>query len=127
MGKKFNSASGATALGSQIRQARLDKDLSLVELGRAVSVDHSQISRYERGQMSSVGKNLQKICTFLQIDYELGSCTVASTSLGRKVDELLHLAPGCEPAVAKLVEALEGLLTAAQAAVNATGGRQRAP
>lgn len=120
MGKKFNSLSDAAALGGQIRQARLIRGLSLVELGRAVSVDHSQISRYERGQMISVGKNLQIICTFLQIESDPAHYSLPSTSLGRKVDELLSLAPGYEPAVAKLVEALEGLLTAAHASVEAT-------
>lgn len=114
MGKKFNSLLDAAALGDQIRQARLERGLSLVELGRAVSVDHSQISRYERGQMSSVAKNLQIICTFLQIDADPGQYAVASTSLGQKVDELLRFAPGYEPAVAKLVEALEGLLATAR-------------
>lgn len=120
MGKKFNSPLDAAALGGQIRKARLDKDMSLVELGRAVGVDHSQVSRYERGQMSSVGKNLQRICTFLQIEAEPASYSLPSTSLGRKVDELLSLAPGYEPAVAKLVEALEGLLAAAHVAVKAS-------
>lgn len=121
MGKKFNSALDAAALGRQIRQARLSKGFSLVQVAQAVCVDHSQISRYERGQMSSVGNNLQKICTFLQIDAQAVQCPLARTSLGRKVDELLNVAPGYEPAVAKLVEALEGLLAAAQAAVNSTG------
>ena len=120
MGKKFNSPLDASALGSQIRQARLDRGLSLVELGLAVSVDHSQISRYERGQMSSVAKNLQLICTFLQIDADPSQYAVASTSLGRKVDELLRLAPGYEPAVAKLVAALEELLVTANEGVKAS-------
>lgn len=113
MGKKFNSPIDATALGMQIRQARLSKGLTLIDLGRALSVDHSQISRYERGQMSSIGKNLQKICIFLRIDDDPFLYAAASTSLGRKVDELLRHAPGCEPAVTKLVDALEGLIRAA--------------
>lgn len=120
MGKKFNSSLDAAALGYQIRHARLGLGLSLVDVSRMVSVDHSQISRYERGQMSSVGKNLQKICTFLQIDAQSFQSPLARTSLGRKVDELLNIAPGYEPAVAKLVEALEGLLTAAQTAVSSS-------
>lgn len=119
MGKKFNSSLDAAALGCRIRQARLDLGLSLVELGRSVSVDHSQISRYERGQMSSVAKNLQIICTFLQIDPDPRQYALASTSLGRRVDELLSFAPECEPAVTKLVEALEGLLAAPRGAVQA--------
>ncbi|WP_440063139.1 helix-turn-helix domain-containing protein [Pseudomonas syringae] len=112
MGKKFNSLSDVALVGDQIRQARLSKGLTLVGLGRAVNVHHSQISRYERGQMSSVGKNLHKICTFLQIgDYPLEYPT-GTASLGRKVDELLRVAPGCEPAVRKLIEAVEELIAA---------------
>lgn len=121
MGRKFNSAQDASVLGGQIRQARLSKGLTLVCLGRAVNVDQSQISRYERGQMISVSKNLQKICTFLQINDDPDRFSTASTSLGRKVDELIRLAPECEPAVMKLVDALEGLLTAAYVDINSTG------
>jgi len=125
MGKKFNSPTDAAVLGNQIRKTRLDRGLTLVDLGHAVSVDHSQISRYERGQMSSVSKNLQKICTFLQIDNDPHRYSVPSSSLGRKVDELLRQAPGCEPAVTKLIEAMEGLIAAARMPTNTT--RSTAP
>lgn len=113
MGKKFNSSSDVAFVGAQIRQARLRLGLTLVDLGRAVNVHHSQISRYERGQMNSVGKNLHKICTFLQIKDDPGEYSTGTADLGRKVDELLRVAPGCEPAVTKLVEALEELIAAA--------------
>ncbi|AVI82537.1 hypothetical protein XJ28_01575 [Pseudomonas syringae pv. tomato] len=113
MGKKFNSSSEVAFIGAQIRQARLGRGLTLVDLGRAVNVHHSQISRYERGQMNSIGKNLHKICTFLQIKDDPREYSTGTVSLGRKVDELLRFAPGCEPAVTKLVEALEELIAAA--------------
>ncbi|WP_103714312.1 helix-turn-helix domain-containing protein [Pseudomonas syringae] len=112
MGKKFNSLSDAALVGDQIRQARLSKGLTLASLGRAVNVHHSQISRYERGQMSSVGNNLHKICTFLQIEDDPLEYPTGTASLGRKVDEFLRVAPGCEPAVRKLVEAFEELIAA---------------
>lgn len=60
---------------------------------------------------------LHKICTFLQIDADTARYSLPSTPLGRKVDELLSLAPRYEPAVAKLVEALEGLLAAVHVSV----------
>lgn len=113
MGKKFNSPSDVALVGAQIRQARLGRGLTLVQLGDAVNVHHSQISRYERGQMNSVGKNLHRICTFLQIKDDPREYLTSTASLGRKVDELLRVAPGCEPAVTKLVEALEELIAAA--------------
>lgn len=113
MGKKFNSSSDVALIGAQIRQARISKGLTLVDLGCAINVHHSQISRYERGQMSSVGKNLHKICKFLQVEYDPLWYSSGSVSLGQKVDELLRVAPGCEPAVTKLVEALEELIAAA--------------
>lgn len=113
MGKKFNSSSDVALVGAQIRKARLERGLTLLDLGRLVKVHHSQISRYERGQMSSVGKNLHKICIFLQIKDDPHEYSAGTTSLGRKVDELLRVAPGCEPAVTKLVEALEELIAAA--------------
>ncbi|WP_454869801.1 helix-turn-helix domain-containing protein [Pseudomonas putida] len=117
MGKKFNSPLDAAALGRQLREARLNRGYSLVQVGRIVSVDHSQVSRYERGQMNSVGKNLQKICTFLQVETDTTTDSLPRTPLGRKVDELLSRAPRYEPALAKLVEAMEELLTAAHVSV----------
>ncbi|MGF6397792.1 hypothetical protein ABH905_001458 [Pseudomonas frederiksbergensis] len=63
--------------------------------------------------MSSIGKNLHKICTFLQIKEDPQQYSTGTASLGQKVDELLRVAPGCEPAVTKLVEALEELIAAA--------------
>ncbi|WP_449101881.1 helix-turn-helix domain-containing protein [Pseudomonas veronii] len=122
MGKKFNSSSDVALVGAQIRQARIGQGLTLVDLGRAVNVHHSQISRYERGHMSSVGKNLHKICTFLQIKDDPREYSTGTSSLGRKVDELLRVAPGCEPAVTKLVEALEELIAAALPASTSAGG-----
>lgn len=113
MGKKFNSSSDVAFVGAQIRQARLGLGLTLIDLGRAVNVHHSQISRYERGQMNSVSKNLHKVCTFLKIKDDPDKYSAATATLGRKVDELLRVAPGCEPAVTKLVEALEELLATA--------------
>lgn len=110
MGKKFNSPADAATFGDKIRQARLEKGLTLSELGAEVSVDHSQISRYERGKMSIVSKNLQKICIYLQISDDPYWCSAPSSSLGRKVDELLRHAPGCEPALAKVLEAIEVLI-----------------
>jgi len=121
MGRKFNSAQDASVLGGQIRQARIDRGLTLVSLGRAVRVDQSQISRYERGQMISVSKNLQKICNFLQINDDPSRFSVASTSLGEKVDELIRLAPEYEPAVMRFVDALEALLTATHSAIKSAG------
>lgn len=74
-----------------------------------VSIDHSQVSRYERGQMSSVGKNLHKICTFLQVDADPACYSLPRMTPGRQTYELLDLYPAYEPAIAKLLEALEGL------------------
>ena len=121
MGKNLNSPQDALVLGDKIRRARLGKGMTLKSLGYRVGVDHSQISRYERGQVIRVGKNLQKICTFLQIDDDLDRFSGGGVSLGKKVDELLLLAPESEPAVVKLVEALEELLTAANLARSAGG------
>jgi transcriptional regulator with XRE-family HTH domain len=118
MRKKFNSFEDAQVLGQKIRRARLSKSLTLVALGRAVNVDHSQISRYERGQMIHASKNLQKICSFLQIYDGPDRSAATSATLGKKIDELLRLAPEYEPAVMKLVDALEGLLTAAHLTIN---------
>lgn len=126
MGKNIYSKKDAIALGDKIRNARIEKDMTLKSLGKIIGVDHSQISRYERGQVVRISKNLQKICTFLQIDDDLDRFSVGGVSLGRRVDELLLLAPEGGPAVAKLVEALEELLTAANLAGSDRGVKRPA-
>ncbi len=88
--------------------------MTLVGLSRAVSVDHSQISRYERGEMVSASKNLQKICKYLQIEVLEHQPLTMAKSWGQQVDELLSQAPFLEPAVCALVAALEGLMTSAR-------------
>ena len=54
-------------LGRRIRSARKERNLTLENVSIAVGVDHSQISRIERGENSKISKNVQKICDFLHI------------------------------------------------------------
>ena len=103
MRKKITS-SNATAIGARLKAARLQFGLSITELGSAVGVHHSQVSRCERGNFKTYGRNVQKLCNFLEITH---------TSLIDRPHNQAPLAgrfealPGSAPAFARLFDFLE--------------------
>ncbi len=109
MAQKFNSKPDTAALGIQLRKARKTKGLTLKQLADTVGVHHSQLSRMERGEVATANKNLQKTCRFLGVHFEKYLTPTSSLSLGERVDQLLLTTPENEPALRKLVEALEAL------------------
>ncbi len=111
MAQRFNSELDAVMLGKQLRKARKSRDLTLLAVAYAVGIHHSQLSRMERGEMATANHNLQKICKYLSVPYERYLVPSSSLSLGERVDQLILGAPENEPALRKLVEALEALAT----------------
>lgn len=67
MPSNFKSTSAAAALGTSLRRARLASGLSLLDLEGGTGVNHSQISRIERGQFKRPAINVQKLCVFLSV------------------------------------------------------------
>jgi transcriptional regulator with XRE-family HTH domain len=61
------SITNPTKLGNEIRNRRKRLDLTLENLSNHTHVNVGQLSRFERGNMKLMSKNLQKIFDFLQI------------------------------------------------------------
>ncbi|EKJ8514541.1 helix-turn-helix domain-containing protein [Pseudomonas aeruginosa] len=114
MAQKFNSKPDISTLGIQLRKARKARGMTLTSLSEEVGVHHSQISRMERGEVVTANKSLQKICKFLGVAFERYLEPASSLSLGERVEQLLRVSPENEPALRKMVEALEILASPPQ-------------
>ncbi|WP_408980896.1 helix-turn-helix domain-containing protein [Pseudomonas sp. B21-009] len=106
----------AKHIGVRIAKARKDRGLTLKSLGEAVNVHHSQLSRIERGQARLLGKNLQKICTFLGIEPLTRVADGQPQNFVARAEALLEEWPECEQVLNALLEALETSLVRDQRA-----------
>lgn len=110
MAKRFHTAEHAIRLGVRLREARKNRAMSLQNVSRLTSIHHGQISRVERGHMVTAAKNVQKLCTFFNIDLDLGVAERSKTQLGEKIDALLLTQPESREPISRLIAALEDLL-----------------
>lgn len=107
MTEKFHTLS-ATQIAKQIREARTARSLTLVQLGSACGVHHSQLSRIEQGKIVRISKNVERICTFLQIAIYPRSMEPPQHLLSR-VERLIASSQTSARAIESLVLALEEL------------------
>lgn len=89
MSKRSKSIVDPIALGEELRRRRKKLDHTLQEFSELTSVDVGQLSRFERGDMKRMSRNLQKFIENLQI--------LESTT-----------APGDEPEVVRRFAAVVG-------------------
>lgn len=54
-------------LGEQLRKWRIHRDMTLKELSNATGISRSQLDHYELGLNKINDKNLNKICTALNV------------------------------------------------------------
>lgn len=55
-------------IGELMKQKRLEKDLSLSDVGKAVGVDRATVSRWEHGIINIDRQHISSICRILNID-----------------------------------------------------------
>ncbi|WP_371127548.1 helix-turn-helix domain-containing protein [Variovorax sp. YR266] len=73
MAASFNDPSRAKSLGARLRRARTNANFTQEMLWAETGVNHSQISRIERGDFSGPGTNVQILCAYFRIDWRLES------------------------------------------------------
>lgn len=110
MAERFNTRENAIRLGARLREARKNKAMTLQNVSHCTNIHHGQISRVERGHMITAAKNVQKLCTFFNINLDLGVTEKAKTQLGEKIDALLLTQPESREPITRLIAALEDLL-----------------
>ncbi len=75
------------AIGSLIRQLRLDKGVTQEQLGGAMEVSFQQIQKYEKGTNRISVSGLIKVAAFLDVSPTL---FLDVDPLDRRTDETLH-------------------------------------
>jgi transcriptional regulator with XRE-family HTH domain len=108
MAERFKTPDDAVQLGARMRAARKALGLTLTSLAKETGVDAGQLSKIERGQMVTASTNVQIACAFLQIS--VANENVPPTLAGRQLDKLVANLPNSDPAVARLVGAIQEMV-----------------
>lgn len=86
-----------------------------MDVERAITVNHGQISRIERGEFSTKSTNVQSLCTFFKIkDDFLASARSQHNSLQKRLEKLLLTSPQYAMLFATVLDALEVRAPAAE-------------
>lgn len=109
MAQRFNSKADALEFGKKLRAARLKAKLSMKCLSDEIGVDHSQISRIERGCAATMSANVQKISSRLHVSLPVSGGAQGRGDLVRRVQALARTTPAAAEALAAVVNALESL------------------
>lgn len=107
MATSYRDPEKAAALGAQIRVARERRGLTLLKLAERTGVNHSQISRIERGLFKNASRNVQILCRFLHIEGALIPSSEEPQHLARRLERLASTSPRWRSVVAAFAEALE--------------------
>lgn len=110
MAQRFNSKSDALEFGKRLRAARHEAGISLIGLQNEIGVDHSQISRIERGCAATISANVQKISNRLRVALPSNGGAQGDGDLARRVQALARSTPAAAEALAAVVNALEALV-----------------
>ena len=94
-------------LGGRIRNARKDRGLTLKNLGSETGVDHSQISRIERGESVRLSSNVQKICEFLHISECEEDIVGIRSDAELKIRSLIQEWPQSEQMICDIVDSIQ--------------------
>lgn len=112
--KASKTQASKAAFGKRLAQAREAKNLTKEKLGKIVSVHHSQIGRYERGEASPSAEVLKKMANALDVssDYLMNGTTqdFAAESIQDKVlinqfNRISELSEENKTVVSKLIDA----------------------
>jgi transcriptional regulator with XRE-family HTH domain len=96
----------AVAVGARLRRARVAQGLTLVDVAKGCGCDHTRVSKIERGQFTVLNQQVQKICTFVQVNpSRLGS--LSAPALHARLDSLLIARPDAVAAIHAFFDGLE--------------------
>ena len=107
MAANYNKSIDPGSLGTQLRSARLDANLTLQEVGSSISISHSQISRIERGDFRGPSKNVQTLCKYFNIDWRGAPSARDKTTLASRLDRAANASPQWATVIVAFVEAIE--------------------
>ncbi|MFJ7282514.1 helix-turn-helix domain-containing protein [Pseudomonas sp. NPDC099000] len=94
------------SLGCSIKEARLARGMTLKSLAKATGVDHSQISRIERGENALVSRNVQKICKFLHVSEVEPVPQGQGSGAAEKMRSMIEEWPQCERLLCGILDSM---------------------
>jgi transcriptional regulator with XRE-family HTH domain len=107
MSTNYSNSIKPIVLGDQLRSARLKLNNTLKTVESLTNINHSQISRIERGKFKSPSKNVQNLCKLFNIDWRNPSPSNQTESLGLRLDRAANASPKWAAVVAAFAEAIE--------------------
>lgn len=102
MSEKFKSKIEVDTLAFALKERRRRLGLTLKDVESSIGVNCGQLSRFEAGRFKSNSNNLQKLCSFMQMD-------VTTISLGERLEKVAARSPSHRAAVEEILAALERL------------------
>ncbi len=93
-------------LGCLIKSARLNRGMTQQNLGNKVGIDHSQISRIERGESVLISTNVRKLCDFLHISNAECGATPVGDGAEAKLQFILGQWPDSEKLICGILDSV---------------------
>lgn len=110
MARRIHTAQ-ARRIGARLKQARIDRGLSLQELATRCEMHHSQASRIENGEFRLLAGNVQKMCLLLDVAVgENGEPSPRTEDLHVQMEKLLQATPKAAPALKTILDALRSIV-----------------
>ena len=103
----YNKSIDPGSLGNQLRAARLDANLTLQIVSSSTNINHSQISRIERGDFKSPSKNVQILCKYFNIDWHGTPSARDNATLISRLARAANASPEWAAVMVAFVKAIE--------------------
>lgn len=107
MAANYNNSIDPGSLGNQLRAARLEANLTLQVVSSSININHSQVSRIERGDFKGPSKNVQILCNYFNIDWHGTPSARDKTDLASRLDRAANASPQWATVIVAFVEAIE--------------------
>lgn len=101
---KFKSEKEKKDLAHTLKTRRKDRGHTLQNIEKSLQINVGQLSRFERGEFTTLSSNLQKYCSFLQIEIN-----TSQSGLGSRLERFATRSPMHRAAAEEIINALEKL------------------
>jgi len=108
MSRKFKSQNEILYFASAIKQHRIARELTLIELEKKVNINRGQLSKFEAGLFKMRSKNFHKLCKYLKINAQAEA--VNSNTLGGRLEQFARHSKKHRDAAERMLQALEQLI-----------------
>jgi transcriptional regulator with XRE-family HTH domain len=105
MAVKFKSDKEKKDLAHTLKTRRKERGHTLQSIEESIQVNVGQLSRFEKGEFITLSNNLQKYCSFLQIEIDTGQ----TSELGFRLERFATRSPIHRAAAEEIINALEKL------------------